>query len=440
MNALDQYTTLYEQHRATLESHSPAELNRLRPKALTTLRSIARLPERGDEGFPQVSLNEMFAPDYGINISRVDLSAGTKAPGGCGLPVPTAAIVVNDAFSEGVAPLPEGVEVCSIIEACRRYPHLIERQIAPTDNPVVALNTLLVQDGVFIRVASGVNATRPIQIVSTFNTIQPTLALRRIVIYIERGASATVMLCDHSMQGASPQNLACRVVEASIGQGAALRLYDLQEDTPQSRRASVFAAEQAADSRLDALTIFLGGHMTRNEFYPRHTGPGCHTSIGGLVVAAEEQTVDNSVRLVHTHPHCSSRQLFKYALFDNARASFEGMVKVERDATATDARQSNRNLIASPSARMYAMPQLEIYCDDVKASHGSATGQLDERALFYMRQRGIPLDEARMMLVNAFMTDVLDTIDELSLRERMRHLVDLRLRGAEAVCNGCMPS
>ncbi len=441
MNSLNQYIDLFEGQRATIERNAPVALNRLRQQALDTLKSVGRLPERGDEGFDRISLNDMFAPDYGLNITRVAFPADPRTAFSCDVPsVGTlSCMVVNDTFvsTPGLeASLPEGVEVMSLAEAAELYPGLFAEQVAPADNPLVALNTLFVQDGVFIRVREGVQLEKPIQILSLFNTSQPLMAARRIRIVIEDGAKATVLVCDHP-RVQEVDYLACRVTEATVGRNASLDFYDLEEATVRTRRASVFASGQMEGSSLNLCGIFLNGGMTRNEFYPRHLAEHCSTRLGGMVIGGGAQIIDNAVFLTHDHPRCTSDQLFKYALFDSAQGSFEGMVKVEEGADFTEAHQTNRNLLASPDARMHAMPQLVIYCDEVKASHGSATGQLDENALFYMRSRGIPEAEARMMLINAFMPDVLDAIALDPLRDRLHHLVDRRLRGCESMCSGC---
>ena len=439
MNSLEQYIKLYEEHKSLIDRHAPAVLNRRRPKALEILKNIGKLPAKGDEGYPVVSFEKMFEPDFGVNITRVDfglpvLNAGCDHP----LSGRPAAIIVNDSFKPGGATLPEGVEVCSLAEAVEKYPAYFEEEIAPSENPLVALNNLLVQDGVFIRVFSDTKVSRPIQILGVYNASQPMMGVRRIRIVVEDGASASVLVCDHPVADAA-SHISCRVVEATVGHNATFDFYDLEEAGRHTLRASVFASRQQSDSNVNICNLFLNGGITRNEYYPVHCGENCFTRLGGVVIGGGEQVVDNFVNLTHQFPRCSSEQLFKYALFDKSKGSFEGMVKVAEGAEFTDAHQTNRNLLASPDARMYAMPQLEIYCDEVKASHGSATGQLDENALFYMRSRGIPETEARMMLVNAFMSDVLDSISDDSLRERLRHLVDLRLRGNETVCTGCQP-
>lgn len=436
-NSLKQYIEIFDSHRSAIDAHAPAFLNKLREKAAETLKEMGRLPVRGDEGYPKISLDEMFAPDYGLNISRVEFPAHEQVSG-CDQSITgrPAAMLVNDSFARCAAALPEGVELMSLGEAAAKYPEYFEHEIAPAHNPIVAINSLLAQDGIFIRIKAGAQVARPLQILAMFNSSQPMMGVRRVRIVAEEGSKSSVLLCEHPLDGAK-DNLSCRVVEVSVAQNASFNFYDMEEAGEASRRASVFASEQQSGSRLAVSALFLNGGMTRNEYYPKFLGQHCEVRLGGMVIGSGEQIVDNSVFIDHDQPYCTSEQLFKYALFDAAQGSFEGLVKVAHGAEHTSAHQSNRNLLGSDKARMYAMPQLEIYCDEVKASHGSATGQLDERALFYMRQRGIPEAEARMMLVNAFMTDVLDSIDDDQLRERLRHLVDLRLRGAETVCAGC---
>jgi len=441
MNAIDQYIGLYEQHGEALCARSPEALNRRRAGALASLRSLGRLPRRGDEGYAVTSVDEMLAPDMGINIMRVLPPDDARGELACALPGLGSlnVMLVNDTFRPGrglESALPAGVEVMSLARAAELYPDDVLPGVAPSDHAVTALNTLLVQDGVYVRVAPGVTLDTPIQILGLFSASAPLLAVRRIRISLGEGARAAVLMCDHPRRQAA-HTASCRVVECTLGRGAALDCYDLEESGADTARLSVFAAQQDADSRLGLTSAFLSGGVTRNDCFVEHTGEGCRTDLGGLVIAGAGQQVDNSTRIVHSQPRCASSQLFKYALFDDARGAFEGIVTVDPGAVYTDARQTNRNLLASPEARMHAMPQLIINCDEVKASHGAATGRLDDDALFYMRSRGIPEAEARMMLTNAFLTDVLDGIGIDALRERLRHLVDKRLRGCGTSCDKC---
>lgn len=439
MNALDQYLHLYREHGEMLRAHSPEALNAPRAAALATLERLGGFPRRGDEGFEKIDLGEMFAPDYGINIARLPIGQSAESNRQCALSHIGAytVMLVNDSFVGSAEPLPEGVEILSLARAAELYPEqAVPAELLPAHNAVAALNSLLVQDGVYIHVAAGVQLSRPIQVLCTFASAGAVLAARRIRVVVDDGASASVLVCDHP-RASKFEQMSCRTVEISVGRGATLCFYDLEEGSPTSRRASVLASEQAEGGKLVVNSTFINGGATRNEYHITHRGEHCTTDLGGLVIGGGAQIIDNSVALTHSRPHCTSRQLFKYALFDSAQGAFEGLVTVDEGATFTDARQTNRNLLASPNARMHAMPQLVIYCDEVKASHGATTGQLDEQALFYMRSRGIPEAEARMMLTTAFLTDVLESITLDPLRDRLRTLVDNRLRGCATSCAGC---
>ncbi len=159
--------------------------------------------------------------------------------------------------------------------------------------------------------------------------------------------------------------------------------------------------------------------------------------LAGMVIGSGKMHVDNDSDIRHMAPRCHSNQLFKYVLDEESKGAFEGSIFVAPGARFTEAYQSNRNILASTTAKMHCKPQLEIYNDDVKCSHGATTGQLDTDALFYMRSRGIPESEARTMLMQAFMVDVIDTVHISGLRERLLHLVDRRFSGTLGDCAGC---
>lgn len=177
--------------------------------------------------------------------------------------------------------------------------------------------------------------------------------------------------------------------------------------------------------------------MARNRVDVRLTGEGATTEICGAVVADKEQRVDNNILVEHLAPGCTSDMLYKYVLNDQSVGAFAGKVYVAEGAQKSLSQQTNANLCASPAARAFSQPMLEIYADDVKCNHGSTIGKLDEAALFYMQQRGIPLAEARLLLQHAFINDVLQRVEIEHLRERLAHLVDLRFRGELGKCKGC---
>ncbi|MDE6277007.1 MAG: Fe-S cluster assembly protein SufD [Muribaculaceae bacterium] len=444
-NSLNQYLELIQGNLATIDANAPEALDALRPEAVEALRRFGRLPRRGDEGFPNASPEEMFAPDYGLNITRRPIPADVAASFRCDVPnISTlTAIVVGDSFHPTATllkNLPEGIEVMSLARAAKEHPTLVSQylnKLAANSSAPVALNTALLQDGVFIRAARGARLDKAIQIVNIFNTPVAMMAVRRVLIVAEEDSALRVLLCDHS-QRADVDYLSSQVVEIFAGKDASVELYDIEESSARTRRlSSVFVRQDSGASFFSTGCALCGGDSIASSRIDLE-GAGASASLGALVIASGSRHIDNSVLLTHAAPHCTSRQLFKYALFDDSRGAFGGKVVVRPGAVRTDAAQTNRNLLVGEHSTMHSDPQLEIYCDDVKASHGATTGQLDARALFYMRSRGIPEDEARRMLVQAFMMDVADSIRLDALRDRMRLLVEKRLGGdASASCADC---
>ncbi len=444
MSALNQYIDLYRSVGERMDANSAPVLNALREDALKRLLESGRLPERSDEGFEKTSIEEMFAPDYGLNPDRLPIQADIASTFRCDVPNLSTllALVVNDRFVPSATllkNLPEGVTVSSLRDAALRNPALVGEyygKIAGTASPGVALNTLFCQDGVFIHVAPGVCVEKPIQLVNIFSARFPFMAPRRVLLVAGDGARVSVLKCDHS-QSASTPYLSSEVVEIFAGAGAEVGWYDLEESTESTSRYCQMFVRQLAGSRVEACAATLSNGNTRNEFYIDVAGERCHTQLSGMAIGSGRQHVDNYSQLRHASEHGTSRQLFKYVLDGEATGAFEGCIEVCHGARFTEAYQTNRNILASAGARMHAKPQLLIYNDDVKCSHGATTGQLDNKALFYMRTRGIPMAEARKMLMQAFLVDVIDTIGLEQLRDRLRHMVDRRFAGEQVSCRNC---
>lgn len=444
MDALKQYIDLYTENAALLQSHAPEVLNAPRAKALERLLEPgACLPRRGDEGYPALSVEEMFAPDYGVNIARRQFGNDPSSVFKCGLPnISTLlALVVNDTFYATpnlLRNLPKGVEMTSLARAAKEQPELIAKYYNKlTDTTTAAaLNTLLCQDGVFVRIQRGVQLEKPLQLVNVFNAPFPMMGVRRMLIVVEEGAQAQLLVCDHTADEAQ-KYLASQVVEIYVGRDATFDFYDLEESSLATSRMSQVFVEQDQNSSFTSNGTTLIGGITRNSYVVEHIAEHARTLLAGMAVAADNQIVDNATLVRHNTPKCESNQMFKYILEGQSKGSLYGRVVVDEKAKFTNAYQSNRNLLASTDARMYTRPQLEIYCDEVKCSHGTTVGQLDQNALFYMRSRGIPEAEAKMMLMQAFMEDVIDTVRIDALKTRLRQLVQLRLLGKLEHCADC---
>lgn len=442
-NSLKQYIDLYEENAAIIDSGSAPVLNAMRPLALAALQD-ASLPRKGDEGYEVTSVDDLLAPDYGLNIARVNLPVDVADTFKCDVPNMSSlmGIVANDKFVPTKSlqrNLPEGVTVMSLAEAAAQFPEKISAlygRIAPADNPQVALNTLLVQDGVYIHVAAGVKLDRPVQIVNIFQNAIPLMAARRLLIDVEADADLRLLLCDHT-NDTGYDCIGLQVIEANVAEGARLEIYDIEESTPSTRRLSLaYVRQHARSAFLGNVTTLLNG-ITRNEYTVDLLGERCSTGIYGMAIGSAAQHIDNSTVINHRCGRSTSNQLFRYVLDDDAQGAFEGLIEVFPDAQFTEAFQTNNNVLASQSAKMHTKPQLIINNDDVKCSHGATTGQLNREALFYMRTRGIPEAEARTMLMQAFMVDVINTVAVEALRDRLRHLVEKRFAGTLGSCEGC---
>lgn len=387
---------------------------------------------------------ELFAPDYGVNLGRMALDVDPTDSFRCGVPNLNSLLVIvaNDTFrptQQLLRNMPEGLTVCSlnaVPDALQeRVEQVVERSLSNGD-PATALNALLLGDGVLVHAAEGVKIDKAIQIVNISNPLMPILSPRCVVVIAEKDTEVKVLLCDHS-QTDGVAHMSLETVHTELAEGAKAEIYDIEEGNGSSRRCMRLYARQASHSSLTVNATGLRGGITSNEYHIDVPGDEAETSLSGLSICSDSQVYDTKVTLTHSGKHCTSQQMFKNALFDNARGGFGGKIIVEHGAMFTDASQNNRNLLIGDTARMAASPQLEIYCDEVKCSHGATTGQLDERAIFYMQTRGIPAEEARRMLTQTFMSDIIDHISFEVLRQRIHVLVERRLSGASGNCDTC---
>ena len=445
MNALQQYIDLYDECREVLEQQSPALLNMVRRTAREQLVT-ARLPRKGSEDYEATDLEAVFAHDYGVNVNRLPFEADPGETFHCDVPNLSTCLYYssNDAFhSSATAERNIGqVVVEPFSMAAVDYPELMADyygKIAKMSDPTVALNSLLVQDGLLIYVPDGVVAERPIQLVNIFNAALDMMVQRRLLIVVGKNAAIKLLACDHT-QSPDYSYLNNQVVEIVAMQGATLDYYDMEESTPKTNRVSSIYVEQHAGSNvlIDGITLTNG--FTRNNYHVEVNGEHAETHLLGMTIASGEQHVDSHTFISHNAPRCHSNEMFKYVLNDNAVGAFAGKILVKPGCPRVEAYQGNRNLCGAPTAKMYTKPQLEIYTDDVMCSHGSAVGQLDEVALFYMRTRGIGIDEARRLLMQAFVADVIDGVRLDALKDRLHYLVEKRFAGTLSNCAGCMAS
>lgn len=443
MNSEKQYIDLYRECREMICSHSAAPLNAVRDDAFAAFSSLG-FPTRKVERYKYTDIGELFAPDYGLNLSRLDIPVDPYEAFRCDVPNLSTSLyfVVNDMFYFKAMPkaqLPEGVRVCSLCQAAAEMPDVVARhyaRIARSDeDAVTALNTMLAQDGLFVYVPRGVKVDRAVQVINILRSNVDLMVNRRVLIIVEDGAEARLLFCDHAAD--DRDFLTTQVIEAYVGENASLDLYCLEETHIRNHRVSNVYVEQLASSRVNHNVITLHNGVTRNRLDIVFKGEGAECSANGCVIADKSQHVDNNTLIDHQVGHCTSRELYKYVLDGDARGAFAGRVLVRHGAQKTTSQETNQNLCASRKARMYTQPMLEIYADDVKCAHGSTVGQLNDAALFYMRQRGISEKEAKLLLEFAFINEVIDHIGLEPLRDRLHHLVEKRFRGELNKCEGC---
>ena len=464
MNSENQYIELYKQARQVIFDHAPEAMNAVRDQAFEDFRKQG-FPSKKVERYKYTDLQNLFAPDYGVNLSRLEIPVDPYQAFRCDVPNLSTSLyfVVNDSFYRGegqevrgerlpkASPkLPDGVIVDSIANVFSHPSPLTSRlsryyaKLAKTsEDAVTALNTMLAQDGLLVYVPKNVKVDRAIQVINILKAtpsnaqrqVPDLMVNRRVLIVLEEGAEIKMLFCDHA---ADDKNfLATQVIEAYVGENASLDLYCLEETHYKNVRVSNVYIDQQANSRVNHNVITLHNGVTRNKLDLTLSGEGAECQCYGCVIADKEQHVDNNTLITHKVPHCTSNELYKYVLDEKATGAFAGRVLVEHGAQKTISQMTNQNLTATKEARMYTQPMLEIYADDVKCAHGSTVGQLNDAALFYMRQRGISLQEAKLLLQNAFINEVIDKMQLVPLRDRLHHLVEKRFRGELNKCEGC---
>ena len=416
MTIEQQYIDLFSQTEAMICRHSAEVLNAPRAAAFADFERLG-FPTRKQEKYRYTDVSKFFEPDYGLNLNRLELPVNPYEVFKCDVPNMSTSLyfVVNDVFYNKALPkphLPEGVIFGSLKEMAQQHPELVKKyygKLADTsEDGVTAFNTAFAQDGVLLYVPKNVVVEKPIQLVNILRGDVNFLVNRRVLIILEEGAQARLLACDHAMDGVN--FLATQVIEVFAGENATFDLYELEETHTSTVRISNMYVKQEANSNvlLNGMTLHNG--TTRNTTRVTLAGEHAELNLCGMAIADKNQHVDNHTAIDHAVPNCTSNELYKYVLDDQAVGAFAGLVLVRPDAQHTSSQQTNRNLCATRDAHMYTQPQLEIYADDVKCSHGATVGQLDESALFYMQQRGIPAREARLLLMFAFVNEVIDTI------------------------------
>ncbi len=438
-----QYTDLFEQFRSELDANSVEGLNRHRDAAYETFRQIG-FPTSRQEDYKHSNIARTFDTELGLNLRNIPVPVNPYDAFKCDVPNLSTHLyfLINDRYYDQVQPdenLPEGVFAGSMQLFSEKYPEIFDAhydKIADySDNGVVAYNTMFAQDGFVIYVPEKVVVEKPLQLINILRGGVDLNVNRRILIIAGEHAQVKLLICDHAVDDV--HFVVTQVTEVYAEASAQVDVYELEENSEKVTRLNNVFSRQKENSQVVTSGITLHNGYTRNNYHFRLEGEYAEAHVGGLAICDKSQHIDNFAFLDHAVPHCTSNELFKNVLQDKSTGVFCGKILVEKDAQKTLAYQTNRNLCASEEAQMFSKPQLEIYADDVKCSHGLTTGQLDEDALFYMRARGIDQEEARLLLMVAFTRDVVDLIRIDTLQDRLTSLIDKRFRGELMRCGNC---
>ena len=439
------YIDLYKSHHESIKKHSASVMNSFRDAAFAQFEKLG-FPTVALENYKYTDLKEALSIDYGLNINRIPIPVNPYDVFKCDVPGIHSYLyfVVNDGFYPVSDPrnskLPDGVIIGSVKEVAATHPELLKdyfgKLSSTKEDGLVAFNGAFAQDGFFMYVPENMILDKPVQLVNIMRADVDFMAVSHNLIILEEGAKAQLLVCDHTVD--EVRFLSNRVTEVFVAENATYEHYKLENTHNKTTNLSTLLIDQATSSTVLANVITLHNGVTRNMIEIDLDGEGCETSLCGMVIADKNQQVDNFTSIIHNKPNCNSRELFKYVLDDTAKGAFTGKLYVAKDAQKTAAFQTNRNILLKKTAKMRTKPQLEIYADDVKCSHGATIGSLDETALFYMRQRGIPAEESRLLLMFAFTNDVIENIRIPALQDRIKMLVEKRLRGELSKCEGCV--
>ncbi|MDP3719987.1 MAG: Fe-S cluster assembly protein SufD [Acidobacteriota bacterium] len=363
----------------------------------------------------------------GAFAQAAELVSSVNVPGAVRL------AIVNGQFAAGLSDLsalPKGLRIASLRDGARDATDGIETHLGKVfsiaAHPFAALNTSFLDDGVAIMVTKGAVVETPIHIVIVTGGDQPVVAHPRVLIVAGENSQVRVAQSFIGAAGATYFNNA--VAEVVVGQGARVELYTDQRESDQAFHLANIQAHVEARGVFESHAFSTGARIMRHDIGIGLKGEGADCTMNGVYLADGERLMDTHTSLDHAMPHCTSHEIYKGILAGKSKAVFNGRIIVQLDAQKTDAKQTNRALLLSDDATINSNPQLEIFADDVKCTHGAAVGQLDEEALFYLQARGLNREEAREMLLHAFAGEVIQGLKIPALREQIESNFFARLR------------
>jgi Fe-S cluster assembly protein SufD len=407
-------------------SHQPAWLIALRREGYTKFAE-AGFPTTHDEDWRFTNVSAVSNTPFEL-AGRERVSKEQLRPLGIS-EFATQLVFVNGLFSEELSTfgsLPKGVKVAGLAAQLANDPASVEGHLGKYLNlerdALCALNTAFIEDGVFVHVSRGLVVTSPIYVLYvTVPGSTPQMNHPRTLVVAEPNSQVTVVEDYVSLgDGVTFSNSATELV---AGDNAHVQHYMIVREGEGANNFSTLRIQQGRSANVATHSLLLGGSLIRNNVHPVLAGEGSECLINGLFIANGHQHMDNYMLVEHASPHCDSRQFYNGILNGNSHGVFHGRIIVHKDAQKTDAKQTNRNLLLSDDAQIDTKPQLEIYADDVKCTHGATIGQFDDNALFYLRSRGLPEASARHLLLLAFANECLDRMHSTQVRDHIEKLV-----------------
>ena len=433
----DEYVADYEAFSGNGGSGVPQWFEHLRREAIQQF-GTSGFPNSRDERWRFTNVAHLTDTKFALaNGERPTLSLGEVQQHTLEAGKDQCLVFVNGRHSKELSStdgFPDGVVAGGLRDVANGGSERVERHLAKyatTDNPFTALSTAFMSDGAFLYVPQDVILGEPIQLLFlTASAGRPVVSHPRNLIVVGRNAAASVVETHLGLVDGPYWTNA--VTEAVVQENARLHLYRVQREGAQASHTATTQSHQRRDSNFALTTIEIGGALSRHDINAVLAGQGAECSLYGLTQIQGKQHVDHHTTIEHARPHCNSWEFFNGIYDDKSRGVFTGRILVHPGAQQTDSKQTNNNLLLSKGARADSQPQLEIYADDVKCTHGATLGPIDEKALFYMQTRGIEAEVARNLLTYGFGVEILKEIEIAELRERLDQLVHARLdEGAE---------
>lgn len=426
------YLTNFDIFEKKLNGQSKSPLHDLRKKALARVKENG-FPNIKDEEWRFTNISPIIKTEFKPADDTKDISREFLKPFLLDHVTPHQLVFVNGAFAaelSSINNLPDNIQATSLAVAIgdekNKMETLLTQQADIQSNAFTALNTAFMQDGFFLHIPKNVILEQPIHVLFVSNAKDDSIVTHpRNLVLVDANSQASFI---ESYVGFGEQKYFTNpVIEISLGENAVVDHYKIQRETKKAYHVAANHVHQERSSNYTSHSFSFGGALVRNDINTVLDGEGIESVLNGLYIASRNQHVDNHTVIDHAKPHCHSNELYKGVLDENAKAVFSGKIHVRQIAQKTDAIQSNQNLLLSEDATVDTKPQLEIFADDVKCTHGGTVGQIDEEGVFYLQSRGLSKDQARNMMIQAFAGEVTHKVKIESLRDTLDEWVFARL-------------